>query len=456
MALTKHPEGSLRELCAIAFPLMLSAFSVMSMLFVDRVLLAKYSLEALNASVSASTFGWCFIFSWMMLVGITEVFVAQYNGAKQLHKLGEPVWQMIWLSLASFVFFTPLALWFGPVFFQQTPYYELEREYFKWMMLFGPFYALYSALCGFYIGQGKTYLITVVAVVANVVNAALDYVLIFGIPGWVYSYGIKGAAIATCLSTVLQVVVLGAIFLSAKNRARYGTGLFRFNFESCWKCFKVGIPNSVFAALEVMGWGLFYTMMAGLGDRYITIAGICQSIVIMFYFFCEGIGKATSALAGNFIGAKAVHQVPKVIRAGIRLNFLFFLAMISVCWFSESLVIELFLKDADAAFVESIWDSLSLCLLSIAFYLLFEGIRYSLSGVLTAAGDTVFQLIAGTLSVWLLMVLPVRIFVVEWGAPIEYALFIGVFYIAALCLIYFWRYLQGGWQKSGMLIQVEN
>ena len=97
MALTKHDEGSTRELWSLSIPLILSSFSLMLMFFVDRLLLARYSTDALNAAVHAGTFGWAFIFGGVSLCNIAEIFVAQYNGAGEKSKLGEPVWQMIWL-----------------------------------------------------------------------------------------------------------------------------------------------------------------------------------------------------------------------------------------------------------------------------------------------------------------------------------------------------------------------
>lgn len=451
MALTKHEEGSIRELWAIAFPLMLSSFSVMSMLFVDRILLARYSTAAFNASVNASTVGWAFVFSWMVLTGIAEVFVAQYNGANQKDKLGEPVWQMIWLSLLSSLFFIPLALWGGPFFFQLSPYVVLESEYFKWMMLFGPSFTLYTALSSFFVGRGKTHLITAIAIIANVVNASLDYVLIFGIEGYTPSLGITGAVIATCGSSLFQVLILWVIFLKPKYRQEFGTAKYQFQPELFLKCLKVGIPSSVFVAIEVFGWAAFYSMMTVMGERYITVAGINQSIVIMFYFFAEGISKATSAIVGNFIGARATHQVAKVVKAGVQLNVIFFLLLITIFSFMEGTLMQLFLPDASSEFIGSLGNTLYICLICSSFYLFFEGLRYTLSGVLTAAGDTIFLLIAGSLSVWLLFVIPVYISMMYFGASVETAMYLGVFYSCGVCVIYLWRFLEGQW-KTKVLI----
>jgi MATE family multidrug resistance protein len=73
MTLTRFPQGSFRELLSISLPLMLSSLSVMSMIFVDRLLLAHYSTEAMNAAVNATTFGWSLIGPWMVMASISEV-----------------------------------------------------------------------------------------------------------------------------------------------------------------------------------------------------------------------------------------------------------------------------------------------------------------------------------------------------------------------------------------------
>lgn len=98
-------NGSVKELWKISFPLMISFLSLFTMVFVDRIFLSFYSTYALKAATSSGTFSWSLILGFSTLAGLCEVFVAQYNGAKQYKMLGEPVWQMIWLSLLSTLFF---------------------------------------------------------------------------------------------------------------------------------------------------------------------------------------------------------------------------------------------------------------------------------------------------------------------------------------------------------------
>ncbi len=108
------------------------------MMFVDRLFLSYYSTDALSAATSAGTLFWAENFMWVTLAAMAEVFVAQYNDSKQHGKLGEPVWQMIWLSGLAFVFLISLAT-FGSDFFLKSDFMNSnEVEFFRWNNYFAP------------------------------------------------------------------------------------------------------------------------------------------------------------------------------------------------------------------------------------------------------------------------------------------------------------------------------
>ncbi len=448
MTLTRYKSGSFLELVSLAFPLMLSSLSIMAMFFVDRLMLAHYSTEALNAAVTASTYGWAFVASWMVLASIAEVFVAQYNGAGSKEKIGEPVWQMVWLSLLSSLFFIPFAFYGGVVFWEKK---SIAQEYFFWMMLFGPSVPLYGALCGFFVGRGKMFLITVLAFLTNGINAFLDYALIFGIEGWIPSLGARGAAIATSGSSLFQAFILLFIFLSKSNRAEFGTGNWAFKLHSFLKCLKVGFPNALFVCIEVLGFAVYYALMAMMGEKYITIAGICQAVIILLYFFAEGVSKAATTVAGNLIGGKKISLISGVLKSGIKMHFLFlFIALILFFFFSDNLLHQ-FLPDLAEEKYLIYHEALSIGLFCMTFYLFFEGIRLLFSGLLTAAGDTIFLCWAGSLSVWIFLVLPIYLIVVLGKASVEVSCILFVTYSAICCVIYYTRYKSGKWKEITLI-----
>jgi MATE family multidrug resistance protein len=424
MSLTKYREGSLREMWCIAFPLMLSSLSVMAMLFVDRLLLAHYSTAAMNAAANATTLGWAFLVGWMVMTSIAEVFVAQYNGAGRKEKLGEPVWQMMWLALFSIVFFVPLAIWGAELFYGSSPEMEMARNYFTWMMAFGPSAPVYGAL---------------------------DVVLIFGIEGYIPSMGVTGAAIATTGSLIFQSACLAYFFLKKSNRENHGTGKWQIDLPVMWQCIKIGIPGALFDSIEILGWAAFYYLMTVAGERYITIAGICQSITILFLFFAEGVRKATSTIVGNLIGARRHSVVSEVILSGIKLHAIFFVVLVIILMSFAHELLEQFLPMAAPEVIEKMRDPMVISLIGVSLYLFLEGLRMLFAGALTAAGDTIFLLIGGSLSVWLLLVMPAYFVVVKGQAPIAVAIYLWVFYSLAAALLYGYRYIQGKWKAITLI-----
>ena len=375
----------------------------------------------------------------MSLAGITEVFVAQYNGAGLRQRLGEPVWQMIWIALFSLLFFIPLSYWGTELFFGNSAESALERDYFSIMVLFGPFYVFYGALCGFFIGQGKTRLITWTVVVANLFNILMDWLLIFGVEGWIPPYGVKGAAIATSLATLFQGTILGIVFLSRKNRLEYGASLWKIKLKAMMECIKVGLPASIFIVVEFLAFGCYYILMKEKGAAYITVAGISQAIFILFIFFAEGIGKATTAIAGNMIGAGRSFLIPKIMKSGMMLNLCFFSATMALVVFGTPLIVSQLLPLADPVFIDEIQGSLQLSLVFYVFCLFFEGFRIQFAGILTASGDTFFLLASGASLVWIGMWLPAYIFIGLGTAPVETGSFILACYGLMASLIYLWR-----------------
>ncbi len=462
LKLSKHTNGGVKELLHISLPLMISSFACLLMIFIDRSFLSHYSVNALNAAVNAGTLSWAFLGSLGMVAAMSEVFVAQYNGAGIQKEIGRPVWQMIWFSLFTFLLFIPFAFYLGTWMYAGTEHAALKIDYFKYLMLFGPSYPIMTALAGFYIGRGKTRLLIVIAVVANIINFFADWILIWGIKGIVPEMGIAGAAIGTSLGSIFEVAILFWLFIRKKNRDSFGTGNWQFNMAVFKKCFIVGLPQGAFYFLEVIGWVVFYFMMTKLSENHITISAICQSIAILLSFFYDGLSRGVTALAGNFIGARQYHLTFKLLKSGFKLQLIFFFG-ISLLFFCDlpTVINYLFPGHFEGT---SFWltagndvhEALQICLFFCFVYLFFEGMRWVLSGLLTAAGDTVFLLIVSTLSVWIFLLLPVYLIVVKYKMSIQIAWLLTAIYAALLNLIYLIRFHKGKWQRINLLPDEES
>ena len=226
------------------------------MLFVDRLFIAMHSPEALIAVVASGTLSWAFTCCWWTMSSMSEVFVAQYNGSGQIHKLARPVWQMLWISLFSFLFFIPLGIWGSPLIYAEADNAGLHISYFRWTVFFSPLFTIIGALSAFYVGQGTTKVLTYVSILGNLVNILLDPVLIFGW-GNIPSLGVQGAALATGAGLVVQTAVLALCFFKKSNREEKGTGDYSLDWDLMKKCVKVAMPPALFVLVEIGGWALF-------------------------------------------------------------------------------------------------------------------------------------------------------------------------------------------------------
>jgi len=436
---------------------------MMAMLFIDRLYLANYSQAALTAAASSGAFSWAIILGIASLTSMSEVFVAQYNGAKKFGRLGDPVWQTIWISLFAFALFIPLALFFGAFLCDLGVFNNLEETYFRWSMLFAPSYALMTGLTGFFVGQGKTSIVKWLALGGNTINVILDPILIFGVKGYIPSYGIAGAAVATGIGIVFQVIVFLCVFLSKHNVATYNTHNATFDTSLMRKIIRIGTPPAVFVLFELLGWALFYYMMEMVSPVHIVVASVCQSIMMLFLFFGLGLEKGVAAVAGNLLGAGLGEKIGRLIRSGMILNLIFAVVIGFIFLAFPDPIINWFFSNPEA--IEQVDDFMQLSagdvavtkglvrsgLLIIGVYLVVENVRWVVGGVLTAAGDTFFLMVAGVLSIWGLMVIPTYFFIYLKQAPIQHAFYIWLFYACVATALVYGRYLMGYWKSKQIM-----
>lgn len=449
--LTKYPVGSLRELWHIAWPLMLMSFSVYAMMFADRMILSRYSMEVMNAAVVAGAAYAAFMFSMLSLALIAEVFVGQYNGSGQLKRIGEPVWQMIWFSLMTVCIFWPAAYFLGDIFLDQEAT-KVGIPYFKWVMLFGPMGPLIGALAAFNVGRGKTIAVTLVVATGNIINIILGYFMVFGIEGIVPSMGGKGAAIAMGISETVQAIILFTIFLRAKNRERYGTGNFRFKKKEFIRCIKVGGPNAIAFGVGISAWAFFNSLIAGMGIAYMTALAICQNYFFLFYFVTEGMGKAITTITANLIGAKRPEMVSKLIISAIKLHGIFICILSVPLIFYSKPFIDLFLaNNPSVQEIAGLYEMADEALTWIWVTILFNGIAWIFMAQLTAAGDTKFLMYLNMISAWTFLLMPAYVFIKMMGYSPALSWKIMVLDVSMMAIFAFLRYRSGKWRKFNII-----
>ncbi len=87
------PAGGFREMIRLALPLILSSSFMTLQITLDRILLSRYSTDAVAAAMPAALLYWTILALLQNTASYATTFVAQYTGAGRPERVGPAVWQ---------------------------------------------------------------------------------------------------------------------------------------------------------------------------------------------------------------------------------------------------------------------------------------------------------------------------------------------------------------------------
>lgn len=403
----KNCGFTIREIVNFTLPLIFTSLIINLMFITDRVVLARYSIDSMNAVALGGNFLAIVTFAGINVAQIATVFVGQYNGMKEFSKVGYPVWQMIYFALAISMLFVPLSL-FCHRFGLFPPAYESEGlNYLVPLLRCAGLGAMIAAFNSFFIGRGKSYMVILVTVMANILNAIFDVILVFGVKGIIPEMGARGAAYTTIATQCFSIIVMACIFLNEKHREKYNTWDWKFRPKLFWNCIKIGLPISISKIFSLLGWFLLLLLYNYASEDLATLETFALTVWMTFIFVADGCAKALSSMSANLIGRNDKDAVINLFnffcKGQVILSIILAFPMI---FFSEYFLELADYINGDFAYLHG---EMSFLLESTWLILLTDGFLYLICGVLNAGGDTKFPMIMEISIFWIGVVLPTTI-----------------------------------------------
>lgn len=437
----ENSNYSVRGLFTVSLPLILSAFGSGLMITCDRIMLAHYDMNVMNAVVSIGFILFLFEYSMVSIAITSEVFSGQYNGMNKKTSAPIATWQMLILSILSILIFIPSGLFLGKYIFPESVY-EAGGGFFKIIMCFLFINVGTTSINGFFVGIKDTRIIFYNAFAANMINIFLSYNFIFGIEGYLEPMGVRGAAIATIIASIIQFTLIFSIFLSKKYHDIYRTRDFLFNKSIFFQCLKLGIPSSIGLGAEIIGNYLVQILVMVFAFKYISNHNIAMNVWIFLVVLLNGLHKGVSGLASNIIGQKKLENIDKLLKSTIILLSIFTLVI--------SFVTVIF-PEYTASFFTNDPEIIRLCKLTlpwIAPYFFFDGLGWVTIGILIAGGDTKTVMLISIISVWVFRVLPLYFILQMKNVDlIASGWMVGVFSSIIFASLSLLRYRSGKWLK---------
>ena len=437
----------LRKALMIAVPIALQNMLNTITNLIDTMMIGRLGSTSIAAVGLANKY--YFVFN-LFIFGICSgsgVLAAQFWGNRDERNIRKVLGFAALLAIVgSAVFFVPA--FFDPhlimrIFTNSEASIEVGARYLRLACLTYPFIALSNVIVAMLRAINRVRIPVITSLVAILINACLNYCLIFGNFGFP-EMGVEGAAIGTLVARAVELLLLVVVMRGrgCPLRARLSE-LVGWN-NAFLRSFLVHASPVI--ANEFM-WGLgttLYSVAYGrMGDdavAAITIATTIQDIVVVLW---AGLSAATAVILGNELGAGRKGRAEDYSVKFFTLSFVLSLAAMLFIFLIRWPVISVYSITPEVA------GDVSSCILVFIAYILPKMYNYILVvGVLRSGGDTRMCLFLDTSGVWFLGVPLAFLGALVWKLPIYgvYALVLSEEIYKAI--LGTWRYRQKKWLRN--------
>jgi len=440
---------------ALAWPLIIANSFWNLQLTIDRIFLGMYSTEALGAAMAVMGVFWVPMALLQGTANYVITFAAQYFGANEHHRIGASVWQALYVSViggVAFLFLNFLSPWFFGMIGHAPGIQALEVEYYNAIAFSALPTALVAAVSGFYTGLGQTRTVIGINLVGLVLNAFLDYVMIFGKWGFP-ALGVAGAGYATAIATYGAAFYGFALLFKREHERLYRMySDWRLNFGLLKQFLKFGLPSGLQWAFEGMAFTVFLIIMGHLpqGEAALAASSIAVTVMMLSVLPSMGIAQAVMTLVGQHLGEKKPREAEVATWDGAKIASIY-MACIALSFY---LVPQFYLSWFKNEGNPELWAQVTLIapviLKIVAIFTVFDSIYLNVSFALKGAGDTRFVSAVALTLPWPLMVLPAYLLRHSQEAIFWSWSFVAFYAICATGVLW-WRFRGGKWKSMSVI-----
>lgn len=391
-------RSELRETATLALPMVLVQVGIMAMGFVDTLMVGHVSGDVLAAVALGNIYFFnVSIFGTGTLMALDPL-VAQAVGAKDEGSIAVATQRGAILAIGLSVVTTVALLPSASVLraFHQPAAVVGEASAYLIVSAVGvlPFFAfvLFRQTLQ---ALGRVAPIVWTIVVSNALNAALNWVFVYGHLGSP-PMAARGSAIATAISRWVMAIALLVLarreLLPRFSPRAPGIG----DRLALWSMLKLGMPIGAQQALEAAAFGAIGLMMGILGTRELAGHQVAITLAALTFMVPLGVGAAASVRVGRAVGAGDAEGARAAVHAAYTcgvgfmcvtaLGFLLFPRQLATMMASDPYVI-----------------AIAATLIPVAgVFQVFDGGQAVGAGVLRGLGDTRVPLISMLGGYWLL------------------------------------------------------
>ena len=325
---------SLKHINKLAIPALISGISEPILSLTDAAIVGNIEFNA-TESLAAVGIVTTFLSMLIWVLGQTRSaissIVSQYVGANKLDKIKNLPAQAIFiitsLSVLIIIGTYPFAKSIFKLYNASGLILDYSIDYYRIRVFGFPFTLFTIAVFGAFRGLQNTYYPMLIAIIGTIVNIVLDFVLVYGIDGYIAPMHIKGAAYASVIAQLFMAIF--SVYYLLKKTVIPLKLSFPFNKEI--NRFILMILN-LFVRTIALNVTLYYAsaFATSYGAAYIAAYTIAINLWFLGAFIVDGYSSAGNILSGKLYGGKEygllITLSNKLIKYGIVIGILIALA----------------------------------------------------------------------------------------------------------------------------------
>jgi multidrug resistance protein, MATE family len=323
------------ELLSLAMPLVLTQAGQMSIQLINSAMVGRYGTAELAASSFAnSVYVVIMLFGLGIFLGVTPL-VGRARGAGNDREAAAIIKSGFALSglLIPCVTLISLSLaWFMPYMGQTDEVVRLAIPYYRALAISIIPFLLFALLKQIGEGLGNTLMAMIATLAANLIDVALNYVLIFGRLGFP-RMGLMGAGIASLIARIAMPLLLYAGFVYHKDIRHYFSllGSVKATFDGVKNIFRIGLPIGGQLVLEVSAFAFSAVMMGWLGEVPLASHQVAMGLASFTFMIANGVAMATTIRVSFQLGTRNLESVEKVSYSAVQL-VLTYMGLCGLCF----------------------------------------------------------------------------------------------------------------------------
>jgi MATE family multidrug resistance protein len=442
--------GGGRDVLLLAYPLILSHVTFTVQVFLDRLFLTWYSVEAVAGAVTGLFATWALVGLFLGTGEYLTAFIAQYVGAGRPWRVGPAVWQGIYFSVAAGLVLAGLHPLLAPLFAAAGHAPDVQAHevtYSRILMLGGLPIVLMATASTFFTGRGRTKVVLLVNGMVTAADVVLNYLWIFGHAGFPRA-GVAGAALSTVLTQALGAAVYLALIFLPVHRREYGTARgWRFEWPLFARVLRFGLPTGLQYSIEILAFALFMMIVGRIGTAELAASSLAFNLNMIVFFPMLGLGIAVSALVARYLGAEQPDAAERAVRSAFSMSLLY-MAMCGVAYLAfPRVLLAPYAAGADPAAFGPVEDMAVVLLRFVALYSIFDMMNVMFAAGLRGAGDTRYPMVLTLTLAWAVMLVPGWIACIALGAGVYAAWSAASAYVVLLGLLEWRRFRLGRWRS---------